>query len=209
MRYYKWAESKWNEFYAMCGLCSAPAGKYKITVKDKMQVMHSFEAEITQPAAPIIAVEVSGNPESCSATAKLTIKNVTSPLTYEWSDNTSTTNVATGLCKKSYTVHINQMNLCNYYEIVDLQNQTSLSEQTFQKTEIFPNPVHNSLNLKIPDNVGGPIKISIVNQLGQICHKAESGDIRASYDIGHLPRGLYFLRAEFGEQKITRQFMKE
>jgi hypothetical protein len=78
---------------------------------------------------------------------------------------------------------------------------------------LYPNPAFNNLNLDVPNSKqGSPIVIEIFNMLGQLIEKKEY-KINLNYQVDislcNFSRGIYFLKATYGNDKCIGKFLKE
>jgi hypothetical protein len=76
---------------------------------------------------------------------------------------------------------------------------------------IYPNPVEDKLEIRIPNGIGvnsaNPIEISVYNQLGK--KVLSVADSRLSpVDCRLLSSGLYYIRISTAEKTISRKFVK-
>lgn len=91
-------------------------------------------------------------------------------------------------------------------------NQESFVSQNL-KVKLFPNPVQNKLNIATSGKLGAPIKISILNSLGQVVKSSTQTPLQASQSIGvdtqDLAPGIYNCCVEtLGKTKVTK-FVKQ
>jgi hypothetical protein len=78
---------------------------------------------------------------------------------------------------------------------------------------LYPNPAFNNLNLDVPNSKqGSTIVIEIFNMLGQLIEKKEykiNIDYQVEISLGSYSRGIYFLKATYGNDKFISRFLKE
>jgi hypothetical protein len=73
--------------------------------------------------------------------------------------------------------------------------------------KIYPNPVENNLNIKLPSNLGNETRFTINNILGQEISK---GDFKNNViDVSQLQTGMYFLQISAEGRKGVKQFIKK
>jgi len=73
--------------------------------------------------------------------------------------------------------------------------------------KIYPNPVENNLNIKLPSNIGNETRFSINNILGQVISKGELKN--DALDVSQLETGMYFLQIIAEGRKGVKQFIKK
>lgn len=83
-------------------------------------------------------------------------------------------------------------------------NATGIQEETFENSLIiYPNPSNKFLNIQLPDNITGPIKIEIYNQVGEIVYLAlHDKQLISKLDISQLSAGIYFIRVSTVSQSV-------
>jgi hypothetical protein len=91
-------------------------------------------------------------------------------------------------------------------------NQESFVSQNL-KVKLYPNPVQNKLNVVTTGKLGAPVKITIVNSLGQVVKTSSQTPLHASQtievDTQDLAPGMYNCRVEtLGKTKVTK-FVKQ
>ena len=78
---------------------------------------------------------------------------------------------------------------------------------------LYPNPAFNNLNLDVPNSKqGSTIVIEIFNMLGQLIEKKDykiNIDYQVEISLGSYSRGIYFLKATYGNDKFISRFLKE
>jgi polyhydroxybutyrate depolymerase len=96
--------------------------------------------------------------------------------------------------------------LWNFFKVHQLCNSTiGINEQTTKpKIKIYPNPAMSELNITI--SINDNIEIEISNLLGQTLIKKQD---QTCIDISALTKGMYIITITQGENKQTKQFIKE
>ncbi len=81
---------------------------------------------------------------------------------------------------------------------------------TLAPVSIWPNPVHEELNLSYPPTIERPVKIEIWNAHGQLINSFTAFNENTSISVQHLPPGSYYLRYFLpNEQPQTTKFIKQ
>ncbi len=70
--------------------------------------------------------------------------------------------------------------------------------------KVFPNPASDWLYLELTQR---PEKLELVNLHGQVLRTLRSDDLRQSVPVIDLPSGLYFLKASFQNQVLTKKVL--
>jgi hypothetical protein len=74
---------------------------------------------------------------------------------------------------------------------------------------LFPNPVNDKLTLELDDLKDGPVRVSILNLLGQtLLSESYRKASREVLDVDFLSPGIYFLRVEKDGREGVRKFVK-
>jgi hypothetical protein len=79
-----------------------------------------------------------------------------------------------------------------------------------QLSEAYPNPVSSRANVSIQIPVSVPIVLTLSDALGKTAmHISEGildpGRYQLSFDVSHLPAGMYFLKLQAGTQHAFRR----
>ena len=78
---------------------------------------------------------------------------------------------------------------------------------------LYPNPAFDNLKLDVPNSKqGSTIVIEIFNMLGQLVEKKEykiNLNYQVDISLGSYCRGIYFLKATYGNDKFIGKFLKE
>jgi len=77
--------------------------------------------------------------------------------------------------------------------------------------KIFPNPVTNYLNIELGKNIQNdlPIKISIINDLGQSFGEYLIGELQAKINTDLLKPGIYYLKLQFSKGTSIAKWIKD
>ncbi|MCX7861661.1 MAG: PKD domain-containing protein [Bacteroidales bacterium] len=129
-----------------------PAGTYSVTITDQNLCSISYPFTVTEPN-PIVVVPNQTNLtcyQNNTGSATVNVSGGTSPYSYSWTNNVSTTNSANNLSAGNYTVSIYDANLC-------------LVTQTFQITEPQPIAIQaiNTINPTCAGQCNGSIQINV------------------------------------------------
>lgn len=75
--------------------------------------------------------------------------------------------------------------------------------------QLYPNPAGNELNIRFSQAGNENVRISLVDLMGKeiaaIANSTTQGDVAVSYNTSSLPRGLYLVRLQCGNETITRK----
>ena len=92
------------------------AGTYNVTVTDQANCNKTVAVVISEPALPL-TINVQSNNISCfglsNGSINISTSGATTPYTYNWSPNVSTTNTATNLPANTYNITISDVNNCS------------------------------------------------------------------------------------------------
>lgn len=84
----------------------------------------------------------------------------------------------------------------------------SLDEDLIEGVSMYPNPVKNEINIRLPSNVN-QLELSIYNQLGQkIFHKAIQED-KKKIDVSDFASGIYLIKLSVENTSKTFKFIKQ
>ncbi len=103
-------------------------------------------------------------------------------------------------------------NSVNYYRLAwenqsgKIENSKIIAVQMSEKMSLlaYPNPMENVLTVKLPNYNSGSI-LALINAQGQVILNVENN---AQIDVSNLAKGIYFLRATFGNETITEKLIK-
>ncbi len=78
------------------------------------------------------------------------------------------------------------------------------------KAEIYPNPVSSILSIEFYDEVTNSVDIELCNVLGKVVFKTQSSAEQIiNLDLGHLTKGVYFLKINTENQHFSSKLLKE
>lgn len=94
--------------------------------------------------------------------------------------------------------------------------KTELNIDDFDKPEmiVYPNPFNNTINISIPqDFVNTPLKITLINTLGQTVYKQELNTSTKLLELNNISQsivsGNYFIRIESDRFTLTQKIIKQ
>ena len=78
---------------------------------------------------------------------------------------------------------------------------------------VTPNPSKGLVNLSITGVSNANLKVQVIDQLGRIVwsknYDDNSQNIKKEIDLGSLPKGAYFIKADLGEASETQKLIIE
>ena len=83
-------------------------------------------------------------------------------------------------------------------EISQIEKSTEL--------QLYPNPVHDILNLQLPEGMSA--EIEVINANGQVIQSFQSSEFERM-DVSELPAGLYMLKIFNGKNGMVKRFIKQ
>lgn len=88
-----------------------------------------------------------------------------------------------------------------------------IERNRFLNLSLTPNPAKNALMATLSAPYAGNVEIVITNSLGQVVEKnnvlMSKANEQIPVNIASLRNGIYFLTARFGDQRISKRFVKE
>jgi hypothetical protein len=99
----------------------------------------------------------------------------------------------------------NSANKDNYI-VGACRTTTSTEEIDNMRIKYYPNPVTNVLNIELAD---GKNQIAVYNLAGAQVHKAEINQTLFTYDMHHLPSGMYFVSVVNNDKKEVLKVIKQ
>lgn len=77
-----------------------------------------------------------------------------------------------------------------------------------QQFELFPNPAHDYITLKIPGELQNST-VDILNIQGTVIKSIYLPSDQNNVDVSHFPVGIYLVRIQLEENNITKKFIKQ
>lgn len=159
-------------------------------------------------------VQQSSNPQGITGTINYTW-TVSPNVGLTYSPNRFQQNVIVGISDptiSSYTVTMTAKNLSgisNTTAVIAVDFCTSGIEENSlsQVLDLYPNPVRDQLNLKVP--VGTSYSVKITNLLGSVVYSESLNKETSSINLGNTPRGVYFVTVQSKNEKVTRKIILE
>jgi hypothetical protein len=181
-----------------------PAGSYYVQVKDANNCVVNYTSNpviITEPAAVIPAITVSGNNLSTGTYAS-----------YEWFYNGATTGITTQTFNAAqsgnYSVEVTDANGCTGTSNVVPMVVNGIEDVTLSFTlAIYPNPFEEVLNVAV-DGTKAPIKAELFDLFGRkLMEETFTGNY--SLSTADLAQGVYVIRFKGGDEMTYRQVVKQ
>jgi len=87
----------------------------------------------------------------------------------------------------------------------------SINNNSYQKTSIetYPNPVKNSLVIKLNGNAKGKATATITDVKGAVVRNISIDNATTNVDVAGLASGVYILQYSDAENNMTTKFTKE
>ncbi len=107
-------------------------------------------------------------------------------------------------------MRVNQIDM-GAYENQNLVNTRDL-ETSIKSLSIFPNPVVNELQFQLENTWRGELNVTITNMQGAIISSQSINKqdqmLNTTYNITHLPSGIYQLNVSNAQAMVSRSFIK-
>jgi hypothetical protein len=164
----------WNDLSTASTISNKAVGTYTVTVTDANGCTGSKSFTITQPTPIYITIATTGTASgSCTGTATATVTGgAVSPLTYLWS-NQSTTNIATALCANTTaTVTVTDANGCSKSKtsgVITCGTSTvRASGSSLTINEAYPVPCNDHLSVVLNGESNDEFVVTIMDIEGRI-----------------------------------------
>jgi len=164
----------WSDLSTSSSITNKSVGTYTVTVTDMNGCTGSKSFVIAQPTPIYVTIATTGTASgSCTGTATATVTGgAVSPLTYLWS-NQSTTNVATGLCANTTaTVTVTDANGCTKTKtsgVITCSSSTiRTSGPSITINEVFPVPCNDHLSVVLNGESNDEFVVTIMDIEGRI-----------------------------------------
>ncbi len=90
----------------------------------------------------------------------------------------------------------------------DLTTSVSTISKLNHEFELYPNPAHDYLNLKVPKELQSS-KVDIMSASGQVLQSFNLNNNQKLLQISQLPAGVYLLRIQSKENQSLEKFVKQ
>ena len=146
----------------------------------------------SSPSATV-AITPASSVSSSNGGAILTVTGGTSPFTYSWSNDNSTSDSIANVHSGTYNVTITDANSCTATAsaVVTVTGILALSNNS--TVSIYPNPASNVLNLVWSEKSNAEVTVLDLNG-AVISTFVTSGDMKSVCDVHSLATGSYILR---------------
>ena len=140
-----------------------------------------------------MAITPASSVSSSNGGAILTVTGGTSPFTYSWSNDNSTSDSIANVHSGTYNVTITDANSCTATAsaVVTVTGILALSNNS--TVSIYPNPASNVLNLVWSEKSNAEVTVLDLNG-AVISTFVTSGDMKSVCDVHSLATGSYILR---------------
>jgi hypothetical protein len=136
--------------------------------------------------------------------------NATGNYTYQWFDCSSGNSPIVGETKQTYTPTVNGSYLVEISDGICLESSSCLNitnvgleELNLTGISIYPNPV--SYQLKVTNDLGVNLEITLTDITGKILFTKETQEVLNSIDVNSLPSGFYLVKVRFENQVIVKK----
>jgi streptogramin lyase len=94
------------------------------------------------------------------------------------------------------------------FKDIGLTPSTDVYSKKMKEIELFPNPAHDFITLKLPHEFQGST-VEILNINGEAIKSFNIGNNQNQLDVSHLPAGIYLVRIQSNENQIVKKFVKQ
>ena len=189
------------------------SGSYTLDVYDANGCQQAFTSTITEPNALLLTATTTvsnGN----DGTIALNGSGGVSPYTFSINGtNYFSGSFFSNLTAGIYTCYVKDINGC-ITSIEVVVNTSSITELTFELTELFPNPNAGSFEIVVQGVQGSTANAQLFNAQGQLVSsfelKANNGQVKQKLEMSHkLAAGTYYLGIYDQQHAAVLQFVKQ
>jgi len=192
-------------------------GIYTLTLTDAngCQVVESVLVEEPDAlSATASALTTDNGTASGSATAMAS--GGTHPYTYSWNSTPAQTGMmATDLTFGDYQVTVTDYYGCQTVQTVTIDNTTSIGDLLgtgIAALELYPNPSRGQVSLSLQLEQADEVQLSLLDAAGRTVLAEALGRIKQyekTWNLGHLPAGVYVLQVRSSEGTGLRRLIIE
>ena len=197
---------------ACTGLCGGI--NYTATITDSKGCTKKDTVSIVPSP---LTVSLTATPATCSscpngdATAHQT--GGTGPFTYLWTPTAQTTQIATGLSPRSYSVCVTDANSCSSCSSIYIGFAVGITEYYLENISVYPNPTSGKFTVSgLPSSVK---EIEILNLIGETVYKtivnknSSAGAVPSgeTINLSDMRDGIYFMRIKNQEGVLTKKIL--
>ena len=197
---------EWSTGDTTAMIQTLPAGNYSLKVTDGNNCVVAQSFSINQPDSLALSFNTLINEATKTGTIELTVSGGVGPFTYLWSNGATSVNV-NDLPYGNYSVEVIDANGCSAVASI-LLGTVSNNEITFlQDLSLFPNPTTNRFYLQASFLKVEDLTLTLFNILGKRVHieNFKTRNLSWSFDVQHLPKGVYLLQLKNREGQVSRR----
>lgn len=203
---YLWSNGETTQ--SVSNLCT---GINSVTVTDSTGSISTGSIEIySPPAITVTDTSVNASCASCNnGTVSITATGGTPPLSYEWS-NGETTSEVDSLVVGTYYITVTDGNGCVAVDTImmDFDNGIHSHTTSYLRFTISPNPVVDKLIINCPLS-NSEIEITDVTARKILNFEFKDSMLKAEIDLSDLASGVYFISANTVDGTVVRKFVKD
>lgn len=192
----------WSAFTGNTTITSLNSGAYDLCIKLPSSAQYCYQLQVGKPA------KLTGKISSSGKTATIVITNGTAPFTIQY--GTKYINVAEKstvqipLDDSATEIILTSAKLCEGKITQKVSDATS-------NMLLYPNPVHDILQVTLPNSANDIGKVIIYNIAQQIVlqKKYSLNSNNLQINVNNLPTGEYILVINFGKTSLTKKFIKQ
>ena len=170
------------------------SGYYNLVVTDSLGCTFIIDSiNLSQP--DILALNANGwnsSPDSCMASAEVTVSGGTSGYSYSWNDASSATTFdVQELCAGTYIITVTDANGCESIDSVTVSSTVGLVTNENMNVSVYPNPSNGNIQL---NGLSIGQDLEIFNMLGKLVYSDHVGSINLTLNLASLASGKYLIR---------------
>jgi len=183
---------------------------YTITAPDGLSATDSVVIE-QSPELLLTGGATGSSTDAMEGVAWVSPQGGLPPYTFQWDDALqSTTDTVAGLVPGVYTVEVTDANDCRQSFSVTVDLLSSSSEPPASSIRIYPTIVDQSLYFATSQTYAGPLTVELVDLRGKTVLRSKrtclaNGD---TVDLGVLRAGMYLLRIQGADLRVTKRIIK-